>query len=216
MDSSVPESRSITDMLKQSPKTASKAPSMPSPGDLTESSIFAEDEAAAADVAGHGRSYNELDLTHVRRRRDPYREQWGWPKRAAAREMRRRGRLSRTQRIAQTEKEHTVKSQFFKTSYKKLGQVARQIAGKKLEDAVTQMRFSPKKAARDVLAHLHHARDEAVVRQDMDPAQMYVAQAWVGRGSYELDILHRARGRIDTLRKPYACKFPSLWGQGTG
>jgi ribosomal protein L22 len=75
--------------------------------------------------------------------------------------------------------------------------------GKRLEDAVTQMRFSPKKAARDVLAHLHYARNEAVVRKAMDPALIYISEAWVGKGPYEKALSHRARGRIDILMTPH-------------
>ena len=54
-----------------------------------------------------------------------------------------------------------------KTSIKKLGPLARQIAGKPIEDAIVQMRFSKKKAAVDVKKLLEYARDEATVRRGM-------------------------------------------------
>jgi len=72
-----------------------------------------------------------------------------------------------------------------------------------VHDAVLQMRFSPKKAAREVLAHLHHTRNEAVVRKGMKAEEMYIAQAWVGRGPFEKGLNHRARGKIDMLKLPH-------------
>lgn len=103
----------------------------------------------------------------------------------------------------QTEKAHTAKSHWFKTSLKKLGPLARQIAGKNIDDAIVQMRFSVKKAAGDVLGHLNQARNEAVLKRSMDPKATYIEQAWVGRGTYRTEMSHRAKGRIDQLRLPY-------------
>lgn len=135
--------------------------------------------------------------------RDPERHKWSWPKRADAREHRRRGRLTKREQILRTEKAHTAKSHFFKTSLKKLGPLARQIAGKNIDDAIVQMRFSVKKAAGDVLGHLNQARNEAMLRRSMDPKVTYIEQAWVGRGEYKTAMSHRAKGRIDQLRLPY-------------
>jgi len=70
-------------------------------------------------------------------------------------------------RIARTERSHLSKSPFFKTSLKKLGPLARQIAGKSIDEAIMQMRFSTKKAARDVHKHLIQARNEAVAIRGM-------------------------------------------------
>jgi len=196
--------RSIAELLKQSPRTL--AETAPVRGSLAESSIFGAEEVDTP------KSSTDIDLTANRLLRDPERKNWGWLKKAAARDLRRRGRLSRVQKIAQTEKEHTAASHFIKTSMKKLAPLARQIMGKSVDDAITQMRFSPKKAARSVLAHLHHTRSEAIVRKGMKPKEMYIAQAWVGRGPFERGLNHRARGRIDMLMLPYTSKL--IWGEG--
>ncbi|QSS61021.1 mitochondrial large ribosomal subunit [Histoplasma capsulatum] len=90
-----------------------------------------------------------------------------WERKMVIRSIRRRGRLTRREEIARTERESLSKSHFFKTSVKKLMMVARQIAGKNIDDAILQMRFSPKKVAKDVKAHLELARDEAVVLHGM-------------------------------------------------
>ena len=60
-----------------------------------------------------------------------------------------------------------AKSPFVKTSIKKLGPIARQIAGKPIEEALVQLRFSKKKAAQDVLKHLKYTRDQAIVGKGM-------------------------------------------------
>ncbi|KAK6339280.1 54S ribosomal protein L22, mitochondrial [Orbilia javanica] len=119
------------------------------------------------------------------------------------RQIKRRGRLTPTLQKMQTEREHLCKSHNFKTSLKKLGPLARQIAGKPLEHALVQMRYSPKQAAKEVLKHLVQAKNEAVFTKGFDPEQTYIAQAWVGRGTPDREPLPRARGRINILVRPY-------------
>ena len=155
-----------------------------------------------------------------------------WERKMLIREVRRRGRLSRTQKLKRTERECLSKSHFIKTSVKKLGPLARQISGKSVEDAIVQMQFSKKKAAKSVREHLEHARNEAIVRRGMglgevdgkkeEPVQietkdgrrrtvtdqtgMYIDQAWVGRGPYGREPEFRARGRVNILRPPVTSK----------
>ena len=146
-----------------------------------------------------------------------------------------------------TERVSLAKSKFFRTSIKKLYPLARQIAGKPIEEAIVQMRFSKKKAAVDVKKHLEYARNVAIVRRGMglggvkavaeegeteeeakeentmpkgmvvvdkagkrrwvtDKTNMYVDQAWVGRGSFAKSTSFRAKGRIDVLRHPTTSK----------
>lgn len=151
-----------------------------------------------------------------------------WEKRMVIREIRKRGRVSKEVQIKRTERESMSKSHWFKTSVKKLGPLARQIAGKPLDEAILQMRFSKKKAAKDVLGHLEHAKNVAMVRAGMglgapagtsaepvtvtlksgerkkinDPTSIYIQQAWVNRGPYGFGMDHRARGQINRLRPP--------------
>lgn len=158
-----------------------------------------------------------------------------WERRLVIRQVRRRGRLSKTEQIKRTERELLSKSEWIKTSVKKLGALARQIAGKPIEDAILQMRFSPKKAAKEVKKHLEHARDVAVIQRGMglgavegtkgapieiqlkdgsrkritDRTGIYIDQAWVGRGAYDRSIEYRARGRRNILRHPWTGKHCS-------
>ncbi|KAI9671908.1 MAG: 54S ribosomal protein L22, mitochondrial [Caeruleum heppii] len=214
-----------------------KKPSSPPPlvrGDLASSSIFESEDAganrrpAAADLSPGGQIVRDpaamaavLDPQPDVRKR--------WERKMLIRSIGRRGRLSRTQQIKRTEREHLAKSHMFKTSVKKLGPLARQISGKTVEDAIVQMRFSKKKAAKEVKAHLEHARNEAITKRGMalgpaegtkgapvpiqtkegkrkvvkDRTELYVDQAWVGRGTYLREPECRARGRTNILRPPY-------------
>ena len=167
-----------------------------------------------------------------------------WQRKKVIQNIRKRGRLNKAQTLLRTERSSLSKSHFLKTSVKKLGPLARQIAGKRIDDAILQMRFSKKKAAKEVLTHLEAARDQAIVsrglglgdkipehlrpadeiREDATPSEtfpkemrlkngrrhsikspyeMYVSQAWVGRGPYGRELDHRARGQINMLRPPY-------------
>lgn len=90
-----------------------------------------------------------------------------WQRKMVIREVRHRGRLNREMRIARTERKHVSRSHFFKTSMKKLAPLARQIAGKSIDEAILQMRFSNKKAAQEVRQHLVQARNEAIVVKGM-------------------------------------------------
>ena len=160
-----------------------------------------------------------------------------WLRKMVIRNVRGRGRLNKTEKILRTERSHLSKSPLIKTSIKKLYPLARQIAGKPLTEAMIQMRFSKKKAARDVLRHLEIARDEAVVAKGMglgavgeekaedkekaviiedkkgkkrmvrDLSQMYIDEAWVGRGKYERDLDYRARGAGYMLYLPFTSEL---------
>ncbi|KAI9820410.1 MAG: 54S ribosomal protein L22, mitochondrial [Phylliscum demangeonii] len=197
-------------------------------GDLAGDSIFDSEDAGPAasprKAGGKVRDANVMAAVldprpHVTKR---------WLRKMVIRDVRRNGRVTRREAIKKTERESLSKSHMIKTSVKKLGPLARQIAGKSLDEAIVQMRFSKKKAAREVKAHLEHARNEAIVRRGMglgevdgtkgepvqielrsgkrkvvtDRTSLYIDQAWVGRGEYGAEPEYRARGRINILRPP--------------
>lgn len=170
-----------------------------------------------------------------------------WHRKMVICSIRRRGRLTRRETLWMTERQSLSKSHFMKTSVKKLAPLARQIAGKSIEEAILQMRFSPKKAAKEVKEHLELARNAAIVERGMglgkvtpetagwdystspkekklvlpsspsieiklkdgrrkrvtDQTDIYIDQAWVGRGSYGREPEYRARGRVNILRPPH-------------
>lgn len=76
-------------------------------------------------------------------------------------------RESRLAKIKRTEKQLHEKSPWLGTSVKKLVHLSRQIAGKTVEDALVQMRYSKKKMAKEIAYQLELARDRAVVERGM-------------------------------------------------
>lgn len=180
------------------------------------------------DRAEEGKAERDLSVMAAALDPDP-RARRRWERKMVMRDVRRGGRLSKPQLIKRTEREITSKSPMLKTSTKKLGMLARQIAGKPIEEAIVQMRFSKKKAAKDIRKHLEYARDEAIVKRGMglgdaegtkgEPAEIetkegrrmlvedrtgiYVDQAWVGRGSYGVAYDYRARGKLNIMRPPH-------------
>lgn len=85
--------------------------------------------------------------------------------------VKRRGRLTKAQIIARTERQSLFKSKFLPTSVKKLQKVVNQIAGKTVSDALVQLRFSKKKVARDVMKGLEIAQNEAILARGMGLGQ---------------------------------------------
>ncbi|KAL6854684.1 ribosomal protein L22/L17 [Trichoderma novae-zelandiae] len=156
-----------------------------------------------------------------------------WQRRKVIQSVRRNGELTKEEKIKMTERELLHKSDFFPTSVKKLVMLARQIAGKPVDEAIQQMKWSKKKFAAEVKYHLEEARDLAVVQRGMglgkvngdvldkprklqtkdgkwievvDPTRLYVAQSWVGRGPWRgKEIDYKGRGRMGLIQHPSTC-----------
>ncbi|KAL8831304.1 MAG: hypothetical protein Q9170_005362 [Blastenia crenularia] len=177
MDYLRPRKKEIIDpldpnFLKRKPPTAlSQAPpEPPQQGDLGPSSIFEQEKGPRKSAAAQPRRSvpSMRDPTILAAALDPDPQgRRRWQRRKIIQEVRSRGQLTKEQRIARTERESLCKSQFYKTSIKKLMPLARQIAGKPIEEAIIQMRFSKKRVAADVKKHLEYARDEAIVKRGM-------------------------------------------------
>ncbi|KAF9775452.1 hypothetical protein IL306_006431 [Fusarium sp. DS 682] len=153
-----------------------------------------------------------------------------WQRKKVIQLVRRNGRLTREERIQMTERQLLHKSEFMPTSVKKLVMLARQIAGKTVDDAIVQMKWSKKKMAAEIGYYLEEARDLAIAQRGMglgkvnneilkapkkiqtvdgkwleieDPTRMYIAQSWVGRGPWRgKRIDYKGRGRMGIIRHP--------------
>lgn len=162
LDPTSPEFLKLTEAKKA--KQEKERTQAPKPGDLAPGSIFDTPTTAPQDeevriIRDPKNMAAALDPTPKARIR--------WQRKMVIREIRGRWRMSKTVKLARTERSHLCKSEFIKTSVKKLFPLANQIAGKPLSDAMVQMRFSKKKAAQDVLRHLEYARDQAIVMRGM-------------------------------------------------
>lgn len=168
---------------RRNPQSAAAAPpqqARPRGGDIAASSIFEDDRRAQSQqrrLDAHQDAEKDGKVVVGGQARDPQNMQnvldpnpnsrERWERKKVIQMIRKGGRLSKQQVIKRTEREHLIRSHNMKTSVKKLGMLARQIAGKTIDDAITQMRFSKKKVAQDVLRQLEFARDEAVVSRGM-------------------------------------------------
>ena len=204
------------------------------------SSIF-EDEVAATEESEQlgvkeARNQQVIRPGHLAPTQDPDpRSRVRWERKAVMRMVRRNGRESRREIIRRTEREMRFRSPFLPTSVKKLMHISRQVAGKNVDDALVQMRYSKKKMSREVGHFLGVARDRAVVEHGMglgkpngeilekprkikdsegnwmvvsDPTRIYIAQAWVGRGPWRGQrLVHLGRGRKSVHMKPSTSMF---------
>lgn len=143
------------------------------------------------------------------------------------------GKETKEERIKRTERSmQYLADKQLPTSTKKLVHLARQVAGKTVDEAIVQMQFSKKMMAKEILMVLERGKGRAIVERGMglghttgegfkrsmkytsrdgkwvetrDPTRIYIDQAWVTKGpprGYLPD--YRARGRTNKIIRPQA------------
>ncbi|PSN67749.1 ribosomal protein L22 [Corynespora cassiicola Philippines] len=121
----------------------------------------------------------EREKTHTYLKTDPDpRGRIEWERKKVLQGLKRKGRLTKEVALARTERESLYRSPFLSTSTKKLTRVMHQLAGKTVEEALIQLRFSKKKVALDVMKGLQVARDEAIVGRGMGLGQADAKEVW--------------------------------------
>ena len=139
LDPSSPEFLELKEAKKADEEKARSQP--PKTGGLASGSIF--DTPALINGPQHEKEGIIRDPKSMAAVLDPTpRARARWQRKMVIREIRGRWRMSKTVKLARTERSHLCKSEFFKTSVKKLFPLANQIAGKPLSEAMVQMRFS--------------------------------------------------------------------------
>ena len=91
-----------------------------------------------------------------------------------------------------------------RVSPQKLNLVAALIRGKKAEKAVIDLAFSRRRIAGDVKKVLESAIANAENNHGLDVDQLWVKEAFVGKGLVMKRWKARARGRIGRVRKPFS------------
>jgi large subunit ribosomal protein L22 len=91
-----------------------------------------------------------------------------------------------------------------RTSPRKLNLVAQAIRGKKAEQALNELTFSPKRVARDVKKVLQSAIANAENNHDLDVDDLVVSEASVGKNMVLKRFHARARGRGARIEKPFS------------
>jgi large subunit ribosomal protein L22 len=89
-------------------------------------------------------------------------------------------------------------------SPQKLNLVAQSIRGLKVEKALAELAFSPKRIALDVRKCLQSAIANAENNHNLDIDSLVVSEAFVGKGLVMKRMNTRARGRGARIEKPFS------------
>ncbi|GGZ41836.1 MAG: 50S ribosomal protein L22 [Asticcacaulis sp. 32-58-5] len=100
--------------------------------------------------------------------------------------------------------EARVKLVSVRISPRKLNLVAQSIRGLKVQRALNELEFSHKRIAKDVRKALYSAISNAENNHNLDIDNLFVAQAYVGKGIVMKRFASRARGRSSRILKPFS------------
>ena len=89
-------------------------------------------------------------------------------------------------------------------SGQKLNLVAASIRGKKVEKALAELAFSPKRIAGSVKKTLESAIANAENNHGLDPDSLVVAEAYVGDSLVMKRFMARGRGKSARVEKPFS------------
>jgi len=95
-------------------------------------------------------------------------------------------------------------ARMLRVSPQKLNLVVGMIRGKKVASALADLDFSRKRIAKDVRKCLESAIANAENNHDLDVDDLVVAEAHVGKALVIKRYMPRGRGRIGSIRKPFA------------
>ncbi|HEY6048224.1 MAG TPA: 50S ribosomal protein L22 [Sphingomicrobium sp.] len=112
------------------------------------------------------------------------------------------GKAANPRRVA--EKEALAVGNTIRGSSRKLNLVAQMIRGRKVEEAMSILKFSPKAMADDVRKVLASAIANAENNHNLDVDALVVAEASVGKSISMKRFATRARGRSARIVKPFS------------
>ena len=105
-------------------------------------------------------------------------------------------------RVGSTEAMSKVRT--LRTGARKLNLVAQSIRGLKVQRALNELEFSPRRIASDVRKALYSAISNAENNHGLDIDNLVVAEAYVGRNLVMKRFSARARGRSSRIEKPFS------------
>jgi large subunit ribosomal protein L22 len=100
--------------------------------------------------------------------------------------------------------EAMAKVRVLRTGLRKLNVVAQSIRGLKVQRALNELEFSPKRIAKDVRKALYSAISNAENNHSLDIDQLVVAEAYVGKNFVMKRTATRGRGRSTRIFKPFS------------
>ncbi|SCV73643.1 BQ2448_6073 [Microbotryum intermedium] len=107
---------------------------------------------------------------------------------------------------------HKSSTANFKTSKRKLNDLSRLIAGRGADEAILQLKLSPKKQAPRLLSMLALARDHAMAK-GLSRDQLVVAQSWTSKGPSLKRVDIKGRGRLG-IKQHNSAKLHVLLAEG--
>jgi large subunit ribosomal protein L22 len=112
------------------------------------------------------------------------------------------GQAANPRREGETEAKAVARN--LRVSPRKLNLVAQLIRGKRVNVALNDLEFSRKRIAKDVKKALESAIANAENNHDLDPDDLIVSQAFVGKSIVMKRFNPRARGRANRIEKPFS------------
>lgn len=112
------------------------------------------------------------------------------------------GKAKRERVLKDSEAKAVVRN--LRVSPQKLNLVAATIRGKKVEKALADLTFSPRRIASSVKAGLEFAIANAENNHDLDVDALVVSEAYVGKSIVMKRWQPRARGRVGRIVKPFS------------
>ena len=112
------------------------------------------------------------------------------------------GKSTRERDLAPTEA--MAKAINLRISPRKLNLVAQSIRGLKVQRALNELEFSPRRIAIDVRKALYSAISNAENNHSLDIDTLVVAEAYVGKNLVMKRFSPRARGRASRITKPFS------------
>lgn len=92
-------------------------------------------------------------------------------------------------------------AKFIRVSPRKARMVVDLIRGKKLEEALAILRYTPNKATEAVTKVVKSAAANAEHNNDMDKDEIYISQVFVDQGPTLKRMMPRAMGRADIMKR---------------
>ena len=100
--------------------------------------------------------------------------------------------------------EALVRLRNVRTSPQKLNLVAQMIRGQRVQKALLDLEFSPKRIAKAVYKALQSAIANAENNHNLDVDRLFVKTAVVGKGLVMKRMMPRAKGRGARIEKPFS------------
>ena len=101
---------------------------------------------------------------------------------------------------------NTVKAVYrnLRSSPRKINDILRSIRGKKADVALRDLQFSEKRISKEISKTIKSAVSNAENNNQLDIDNLFIKEAYVGKGTVMKRYRPRARGRAGEIKKPFS------------